>query len=278
MEVRKMNTKFSIGEVAKLHNISVQTLRHYDKIGLLKPAYVNESSNYRYYSVKHFIMIDFIKQCKAMGLSLDEIKILIDNYTSIDSILDVITKQKEMIEEKISELQNIKSNIFFLEDRIQTIMKEGTNKVFIKHIQEKKFIKYDNTKRYTEEFEINLSRILSSIEQKRGCYNKELAFLTSYEDFRKNNNLEYHTMMININDTSIVGDNEIITFKEGEYLTINFDDDYKDTSKYYKKILQYIDEHNINVTEDFYEIYVMTRVGTEGKEKSLGQIQIRIDQ
>ena len=85
-------------------------------------------------------------------------------------------------------------------------------------------------------------------------------------------------MMININDTSIVGDNEIITFKEGEYLTINFDDDYKDTSKYYKKILQYIDEHNINVTEDFYEIYVMTRVGTEGKEKSLGQIQIRIDQ
>ena len=39
-----METNFSIGEMSKLHNISVQTLRHYDKIGLLKPSYINEKS------------------------------------------------------------------------------------------------------------------------------------------------------------------------------------------------------------------------------------------
>ncbi|MGL5353950.1 MAG: MerR family transcriptional regulator, partial [Clostridium sp.] len=72
-----METNFSIGEISKLHNISVQTLRHYDKIGLLKPSYINESTGYRYYSAKHFVIIDLIKQCKSMGLSLDEIKGLI---------------------------------------------------------------------------------------------------------------------------------------------------------------------------------------------------------
>lgn len=273
-----MDTKFSIGEMAKLHKVSVQTLRHYDKIGLLKPSYVNENSNYRYYSAKHFIIIDLIKQCKAIGLSLDEIKNIVNNYTSIDSILEMITKQKGLIEEKISELQNIKSNILFLEDRVQTILKEGTNEVFIKYSKEKKFLKYNNIKRYTEEFEINLSRILASIEQKRGCYNKELAFLTSYKNFKDNGSVKYDAMMININDISIFEDNEVIIFKKGLYLTINFDDDYKDISKYYMKMLDYIEKHHIKVIGDFYEVYIMTRKGTDDKEISLGQIQIRVEE
>ncbi|MEG0712286.1 MAG: helix-turn-helix domain-containing protein, partial [Niameybacter sp.] len=111
-----MDRRFSIGEVSKLHNVSVQTLRHYDKVGLLKPAYINESSKYRYYSVKHFIMLDFIKQCKAMGLTLDEIKELMDHHTSVDAILEVITKQKEMVTKKIEELQQIQKHIEILED------------------------------------------------------------------------------------------------------------------------------------------------------------------
>ena len=68
--------------------------------------------------------------------------------------------------------------------------------------------------------------------------------------------------------------NNLITLPKGEYITLNFDDDYNDTSKYYKKIIEYIDKNNIEVSGDFYEIYIMTRVGNDGKERSLGQIQI----
>ncbi|MFD1176457.1 MerR family DNA-binding transcriptional regulator [Paenibacillus puldeungensis] len=46
-----MKTKFSIGETAKINNVSIQALRHYDKIGLLTPAFVNEESGYRYYDM-----------------------------------------------------------------------------------------------------------------------------------------------------------------------------------------------------------------------------------
>lgn len=43
-----MKSKFSIGEVAKIHNITVETLRHYDRVGLLRPSYINSSTGYRY--------------------------------------------------------------------------------------------------------------------------------------------------------------------------------------------------------------------------------------
>lgn len=269
-----MGTRFSIGEMSKLHNISVQTLRYYDKIGLLKPSYINEKSRYRYYSAKHFVILDLIKQCKAMGLSLDEIKELIENYTSFDSILNIISKQKEIIDTKIKELNTVKNNISFLEERIKNSLEEGIDDVFIKYNQERKFIRYNNTKRYTEEFEINLSEILVSMEQKYSSSHKELAFAVSYEDIKKYDELIYNNMLISVGEGISNDDNNLITLPKGEYITLNFDDDYNDTSKYYKSITEYIDRKNIEVSGDFYEIYIMTRVGKDGKERSLGQIQI----
>lgn len=40
----------SIGQVSEICRISVKTLRYYDKIGLLKPVYIDSASRYRYYS------------------------------------------------------------------------------------------------------------------------------------------------------------------------------------------------------------------------------------
>lgn len=272
-----MDTRFSIGEVSKLHNVSIQALRLYDKKGILKPAYVDGKSNYRYYSVKHFIVLDFIKQCKAMGLSLDEIKILLSDYTAIDSILHIISKQKEIITTKIEELEAIKSNISFFQNRIEGLLEEGIGEVFIKYNKERKFIKYSNTKRYTEEFEINLAKTLANIEKKYGMTNRELVFATSYEKLKQANELTYDNMMFSIPDTTLIDETKVSILGEGEYLTINFDDDYTDTSQYYKKLNEYINANNLSVKGDYYEIYVMTRVGVDQKEKALGQIQILID-
>lgn len=270
-----MESNFSIGEMARLHNISVQTIRHYDKVGLLKPSYINENTGYRYYSAKHFVILDLIKQCKAMGLSLDEIKALIADYTSFDSILNIISNQKEIIDNKIKELDSIKNNITFLEERIKKSLEEGMDEVFIKYNEERKFIKYNNTKRYTEEFEIKLTKTLVDLEQKYSSTNKELAFAVSYEDIKRCDELIYNNMLISRRDGVVEKDDDnLITLPSGEYITLNFDDDYNDTSKYYKKIMDYINKENIEVIGDFYEIYVMTRVGNDGKEKSLGKIQI----
>ena len=73
-----------------------------------------------------------------------------------------------------------------------------------------------------------------------------------------------------------IEDYEKISLAKGKYLTLNFDDDYKDTRKYYDIIKNYIEENDINVLGDFYEIYTITRVSSDGMERSLGKIQILI--
>lgn len=59
-----MNNYYSIGETAKLAGTTIETLRHYDRIHLLKPAKVDPSSGYRYYSDKELIYLDVIDFCK----------------------------------------------------------------------------------------------------------------------------------------------------------------------------------------------------------------------
>ena len=76
LELNK-NNLYQIGEVSKLCNISVKTLRYYDEIDLLKPRIVDKFSNYRYYSQDQLVYILIIKHLKEADFSLKEIFSLI---------------------------------------------------------------------------------------------------------------------------------------------------------------------------------------------------------
>ena len=272
-----MDRYFSIGEMAKLYNISVETLRHYDRFDLLKPDYINEKTGYRYYSIKSFLKMDLIKRCKAIGLSLDEIKEIIDQYTSLESVLRIIKNQKEMIDNKIVELNEIKNSIVSLENSIEEALDLGINKPFIKYNQERVLKVYNYTGRYTGEFQIKLRKSLLDLETKYSRQIPKVAFKISYDDMMETNEIIYKKTMIQVDD-EFENKDEIIVLQEGSYATVYFDDDFYDNKKYYDILIEYINKNNLKTIGDFYEIYDITRVGNDGEEKSLAKIQILIEE
>ena len=66
---------YQIGDVSKICNISVKTLRYYDEIGLLKPNKIDIQSNYRYYTNDQLTLVIVIKHFKEAGFSLKEIPV-----------------------------------------------------------------------------------------------------------------------------------------------------------------------------------------------------------
>ena len=62
----------TVGEMARLNHISEQTLRLYDKRGLLSPSFRGENG-YRYYDIKQSAVLDIIQYMKSLGISLKEI-------------------------------------------------------------------------------------------------------------------------------------------------------------------------------------------------------------
>ena len=64
---------YQIGEFSRICQVSVKTLHHYDKLGLLKPAEVDRSTGYRYYDRSQLERMLLIQKLKRYGLSLEEI-------------------------------------------------------------------------------------------------------------------------------------------------------------------------------------------------------------
>jgi DNA-binding transcriptional MerR regulator len=77
---------FKIGEFSRIGSVTIDTLRHYDALGLLKPAKVDPFTGYRYYTAKQLQPLNRIIALKEVGFSLEEIaRILRDNPTTDES-------------------------------------------------------------------------------------------------------------------------------------------------------------------------------------------------
>ncbi len=86
--------KLMIKEFSLLCGVTVKTLRHYEKIGLLQPAQVDEWTGYRYYDVAQMQTLANIRRLKRIGLSLDEILEL--------SLCGTLIPSPEMLQQKIA--------------------------------------------------------------------------------------------------------------------------------------------------------------------------------
>lgn len=121
--------KFKIGEFSKLNRITVKTLRHYEKIGLLIPHEVDEWTGYRHYEVSQFQKLSTIMYLKKLRFSLSEIRDLFDQGKDTPSEEMLITKMKECRNE-LKQLQKQYEELGQLEKKIRGGNKMG--KVFIK--------------------------------------------------------------------------------------------------------------------------------------------------
>ncbi len=63
----------SITELAKLRRVTSETLRYYDRIGLMKPVYTDPATNYRYYSIRQYERLGTIKELRQLGMSIESI-------------------------------------------------------------------------------------------------------------------------------------------------------------------------------------------------------------
>jgi DNA-binding transcriptional MerR regulator len=111
---------FSIGEFARLGAVSIRTLRHYDEIGLLRPAEVDPVTGYRSYSVKQLRQLNRIVALKDLGLSLGQIRQLLDGIT-MDELRGMLLLRRAQLE---GELQRQRHHLLGVEARLRHIAQE----------------------------------------------------------------------------------------------------------------------------------------------------------
>jgi DNA-binding transcriptional MerR regulator len=109
---------FTVGEFARLAQVSRRLLRYYDEIGLLKPIHIDRFTSYRYYSAAQLPQLNRVLALKELGLSLDQIQRLLSDEVSTDEIQGMLLLKKAEIEQQVQaealRIRNIESRLQFL--------------------------------------------------------------------------------------------------------------------------------------------------------------------
>lgn len=133
-----MKKYFSIGEAAKLVHTTAETLRHYDRIGLVKPSKKDEWTNYRYYTEQDVVRMNTVRALQLMDLPLQEIKKVLE-YDDLEKIVDFLRNAEKKADEKIEALQSSKSKIQLAKEDYERKLhaRKEQSGIFIKEMPER---------------------------------------------------------------------------------------------------------------------------------------------
>jgi effector-binding domain-containing protein len=125
---------FKIGDFSKLSQVSVKTLRYYDELGLLKPVSVDRFTGYRFYSADQLPRLNRILALKDLGLSLDEIGVLLNDDLPAAQLRGILRLKQIEAGERVRDEQ---ARLARVEARLKQIEEEGkmpTYEVVVKPI------------------------------------------------------------------------------------------------------------------------------------------------
>ena len=109
------NNRLLIGQMAKLNHTTLATLRHYDKVGILSPVYVNPETGYRYYDVQQCLVFHMIQHHKALNMSLKEIKEIL-RRNDYDFLEQIYKKKLDEVNQALAEFE-------FRKEELERMMK-----------------------------------------------------------------------------------------------------------------------------------------------------------
>lgn len=94
----------SIGQVSKIAGVHIKSLRYYDQIGVLKPAYTNPETGYRYFTVPQLYTLEAIQMCVALDIPPKEFARFVDDDRNLH-YGDIIAYGSEIMHKQMAAIQ-----------------------------------------------------------------------------------------------------------------------------------------------------------------------------
>ena len=270
----------TIGEVAKLSNISVQTLRYYDQINLFKPIEINPNNQYRYYQNTQLYYLDIIKSLKYLGLSLEEVKSVLTLKS--EELVEYLEHQEKRIEEQFQRLNKTKLVLQRKKEQIQAfVLDPNMMTVSIKKEPAQKIVKIKAYNMKVDDIpNKEFGRISKVLEDEGSIFDTLYGGAFPLRRYKSLNDINYDYLF-----TYIVMDKdfedkyedvEISKLPAGEYLSISFvleDDEYVEC---YQKLIDYIAKHQLVVDPIVYDVWMPINYTASKEDEFLVELKIPI--
>ena len=196
---------FRIGEFSKIAQVPASLLRYYDDIGLFRPIDCDRDTGYRYYSVQQLTQLNRILALKDLGLSLEQVKHLVEDEVSPDEIRGMLALKKAQIEQTI---QAEAARLRAVESRLQQLERKGQfqdDDVVLKSLPAQPFLSLRRTFHNLEETLLMISEMNRVVSKQVKAKNLGRFTAVIHSELYEDNNwdLEFGFLLNNNLDTRL---------------------------------------------------------------------------
>ena len=270
---------YTVGEVAKLSNLSVQTLRYYDQIDLFKPAYIDTLTNYRYYHDNQIFYLDIIKSLKYIGITLEDIKKAL-GLTS-GELLGFLEQQEQRIEEKISRLNEVKYTLLKTKKQIQEQIDIPVFGEVYVQVEEEMSILQVTTTELTPISNTNThyATLIKIIENEGSVLNSRYGCIYPIAPYSDVSDIIYDaifTPLLTERTFSQLSPNVKQTIKPaGKYACIAFIYHPDTYFSFYEKLRKHVEVQQKTFESKVYELYMPATLTSEHEKKFIVELKVR---
>lgn len=267
-----MKVEYTIGEMAKLYHVSTDTLRYYEKEGLLIPK--RSKNGYRVYTLFDTWKLNVISMMKRLGVSLGEIKSFLDQR-SVDREKELLKEEAMYIKEQMASLQeqlhHIEEGLRILEDAVNP---KRMGQVSYCHFPKRKMIYIERAISSDDEVDMAFSQLMNKKPGGWPIYNRDFATILPLEQLLRKEYNQYSHAVLLLADDQEPYDGEL---KEGEYAILRVKGPYEKVALAYQDLLSAIDSSGKKVVGNAIERYMIDVNHSANPEEYVTELQIRVE-
>lgn len=263
-----MKKYFKIGEISKIYHIGTDSLRYYEKLGILKPK--RGENQYRLYRTEDIWRLNVIRELRELGLSMEQIGDYLKDHT-VSTAKALLKDELHMIEAKQEKLKMLQTNV---DERIR-MLTECENKemgrIELQRLKERRCHYISEGYQKDEEMDILIKRLLN--KNPRTLYiigSNRIGSVILAKSAESGRCREYSGvfMIDEEGDTVIPG---------GDYLTVSYRGDCDRNYDFMPKLLKYAKEEGYRMVSDVYEILWVDIHVSEKTEEHITELQFRVE-
>lgn len=269
-----MKDLFTIGEVSRLFQMNIRTLRYYDQIGLLKPEHVDSGTGYRYYSTRQFERINTIRYMRALDMPLEQISRFFA-HREVDTVVEMFRQQREKVRQKQELLERvgkkIDARIAQLEDAVNTVY----DRISMSELARRELVILKKEIPVADDLEVSIRDLDSRNELADAIFLGKVGVSVSREDLKARRFDGFSSLFVVLEEgDSYHGERRVLP--AGTYITVRFRGTHRESAKYYVRLLDELERSGFGVAGDSVEITLIDSGITSQTDKYVTELQIPI--
>lgn len=266
---------FPIGEIADIFHLSVSSLRHYEKTGLLKPEYVDPSSGYRYYSVRQFEALNTIRYLRALDMPLSEISDFLKDR-DVERIEEKLRRQKEAVAARKRELERIERKIDNRLSQLRDAQTTALDTVRELRLPSCRMIRMEDPFRIHGclDMEAPIQK-LAQTQPEAVVFLGKVGVSISPEDLLSGHFDQYDGIFLLLDEEDRF-QGETLLLSQTSAVSIRFRGSHTEAPRQYRKLLSYIQENNLRISGFSREITMIDYGFTSDTGKFVTEISIPV--